>query len=325
MAWFRFRRKKLPLACLGLILAVYLAGVFAPFVASQDYNKQDLDQARFAPWLLEVLVKATSPLGIGLNLEDAHFAPSLLEHPGGTDRLGRDQYSRIVYGARTAAIVSILSVSFGTVAGVVMGGLSGYFRGRFYTIVQPIEDILFAFPGMLLLILIAATVKPRVVEFTRAIEDTTGITGLVKSGVVDYFVIFAALAIFSWPGMSRLVRSQILALRETEYVEAARSIGSSGWDIIRRHLLPNSLAPVIVSVSFGLGGAVTGEVVLSWLGIGIQPPNPSWGRMIWENQAMLRTPEWYLLVGPIVIVGLIFFCFALLGDGINDVLNPRAR
>ena len=298
LAWFRFRRKKLPLACLGIILAVYLAGVFAPFVASQDYNKQDLDQARQAP---------------------------SLEHPLGTDRLGRDQYSRIVYGARTAAIVSILSVSFGTVAGVVMGGLSGYFGGRFYSIVQPIEDILFAFPGMLLLILIAATVKPRVVEFTRAFEDATGISGLVKSGVVDYFVIFAALALFAWPGMSRLVRGQILALRETEYVEAARAIGSSGWTIIRRHLLPNSMAPVIVSVSFGLGGAVTGEVVLSWLGIGIQPPNPSWGRMIWENQAMLRTPEWYLLVGPIVVVGLIFFCFALLGDGINDVLNPRAR
>lgn len=297
-AWYRLRRKKVGMAGLIIILIVYAAGVLAPWIAPYGFNDQDLSLS---------------------------YSPPSLAHPFGTDALGRDQFSRVIWGARTAAIISVLAVSFGTVLGVVLGGLAGFVGRWVDTLLMRISDILFAFPSLLLVILIAGTLKPRVVEWVRAFEQASGIQGLVKSGAVDYLVVFGALSIFAWPGMARLVRGQILSLKETQFVEAAHALGVSTWRIIRRHLLPNAMAPVIVSISMGMGSAVTSEVVLSWLGVGVQPPNPSWGRMIWETQGALRTPYPYLLLAPALTVGLVIFAFNLLGDALNDVLNPRTR
>jgi len=284
--------------CLVYLLVVYLSGLFAPWVAPYDYRYQDLDAAWQGP---------------------------SLSHPLGTDRLGRDIFSRIIWGARTAAIVSLAAVATGSLfLGLVLGSLAGYLGRWVDTLIMRLGDIFLAFPGLLLVIFIAATVKPRVVELARAAEDALGLRGLVASGVVDYFVVFGALSLFGWVGMARLIRGQVLSLRESQFVEAAWALGASTGRIIFRHLLPNALGPVIVMVSMAMGSAVTSEVVLSWLGVGIQPPNPSWGTMLWENQGMLRAHPHLLLV-PAAVVASVIFAFNLLGDGLNDALNPRAR
>ena len=152
------------------------------------------------------------------------------------------------------------------------------------TVVNRIGEVFLAFPGLLLVILIAATVRPRVVEWVRSIEDVTNIEGIVRVGIVDYFVIFGALAAFSWVGMQRLVRGQVLYIKESQYVEAAYATGASVWRILMVHLLPNLIGPVIVVVSMGMGAAGGSEIVLSWLGVGIQPPTPSLGVMIFESK-----------------------------------------
>ena len=256
--------------------------------------------------------------------------PPSLEHPLGTDRIGRDLLSRVIYGIRTTVIITLASVLTGSLLiGVFMGAAAGYFGRRVDTVIMRTGDIFLAFPGILLIILIAATVKPRVVEWVRGFEDWSGIDGIVRSGGVDYFVVFASLTLFSWVGMARLVRGQLLWLKESQYVEAARAMGASNMRIIFRHLLPNALSPVIVSVSVGMGAVAGSEVVLSWFGIGIQPPNPSLGRMILENfgisnLSILRDDPHLLLV-PAATIAILIYAWNLLGDGLNDVLNPRTR
>lgn len=294
----RFLRKRVAVVCLAFILLVYLAGLFAPLVAPYGFNEQNLDKA---------------------------LQPPSLEHPFGTDRLGRDQLSRVIWGARTALMVSVLAVSFGTVLGVSAGLAAGYFRGWVDTALMRVSDILFAFPAILLVIIFAGTLREPVAEWVRTLEDQTGWEGILASGAVDYFLVFTALALVGWAGLARIVRSQVLTLREREYVDASLSIGASGYHVMRKHIFPNVRPIILVLVTTSLGVAVTSEVTLSWLGLGIQPPNPSWGRMIFENNALLRTPQWFLLVFPVTLVGLVFLAFSLLGDGLNDALNPRSR
>lgn len=294
----RFLHKRAAVACLLFLLAVYLAGLLAPWVAPYDFRAQDLNNAGQGP---------------------------SLGHPLGTDRLGRDIFSRIIWGARTAAIVSIAAVATGSlILGLVLGSLAGYFGRWVDTLIMRIGDIFLAFPGLLLVIFIAATLKPRAVALAVAMEDSLGVKGIVASGVVDYFVVFGALALFGWVGMARLVRGQMLALKESQFVEAARALGAGPGRVIFRHMLPNAMGPIIVTISMAMGGTVTSEVVLSWLGIGIQPPNPSWGTMLFENQGMLRAQPHLLLV-PAAVVATVIFAFNILGDGLNDALNPRAR
>ncbi len=294
----KFLRKRAAVISLAFILFVYLTGLLAPVVAPYGFNDQNLDRA---------------------------LQPPSLEHPFGTDRLGRDQLSRVMWGARTALVVSVLAVSFGTVLGVCAGLAAGYFRGWVDTALMRVSDILFAFPAILLVIIFAGTLREPVAAWVRNLEDQTGWQGILASGVVDYFLVFTALALVGWAGLARIIRSQVLTLREREYVDASRAIGAGGIHVMRKHIFPNVRPIILVLVTTGLGVAVTSEVTLSWLGLGIQPPNPSWGRMIFENNALLRTPQWYLLVFPVTVVGLVFLAFSLLGDALNDVLNPRAR
>lgn len=297
-AWRRFSRKRAAMTALIVILLIYLSGLLAPWIAPYSPIEQNLDAAWQGP---------------------------SLQHLLGTDRLGRDILSRIIWGARTAAIVSIAAVATGSIfLGVILGSIAGYLGRRVDMVIMRLGDLFLAFPGLLLVILIAATVKPRVTEVVKGLEAAVGLEGFVASGAVDYFVIFGALSLFAWVGMARLVRGQILSLKETQYVEAARAIGASSAHVVLVHLLPNAVSPIIVSVSMAMGTAVTSEVVLSWLGVGIQPPNASWGVMIWENSGMLRAHPHLLLV-PAFVVGVVIFAFNILGDGLNDTLNPRSR
>lgn len=296
----RLLHKKVALVCLGIILLFYLSGIFAPLIAPYDYNEQDL-----------------------LNPLKGPGWPHLL----GTDRLGRDMLSRIIWGLQTTVIITVTATLTGSLLlGIFLGALSGYIGRWVDAVAMRVGEIFLAFPSILLIILIAATVRLRVLEWMRGFEDATGIEGLVRSGMVDYLVVFGALSAFGWVGMARLVRGQVLSLKENAYVEAARAMGASTLRILFVHLLPNALPPIIVSVTMGMGAVAGSEIVLSWLGIGIQPPRPSLGLMIFENGSLgvLRSHP-HLIVAPVATVGVLIFTWNLLGDALNDALNPRAR
>ncbi len=298
-AGHRFIRSKKGMICLLIIVLLYGAGILASWVAPHDYDQQNLNES---------------------------LSPPSWEHPFGTDRLGRDMFSRVIYGIRTTVIVTITAtVAGGLLLGIALGLVSGYFGRLADSIIMRIGEVFLAFPDILLIILIAATLKPRVVEWVQHIEQTTGISGIVRSGVVDYLVVFGALSIVSWVGMARVVRGQVLSLKQSQFVLAARALGASHWRIIFRHIFPNLLAPRIVLVSVGMGGMAGAEVMLSWLGLGVQPPVPSLGLMIWDNGdiSILRATP-YLLIFPVAIIAIIIFAFNLLGDALNDALNPRA-
>ncbi|MCH8298579.1 MAG: ABC transporter permease [Chloroflexi bacterium] len=295
----RLLRKKVGVTCLALILLMYGSGILAPLVTPYGYNDQDLSITKQGP-------------SIG--------------HPFGTDRLGRDILTRIIYGLRTTVIITIATLLTGSLAiGITMGLLAGYFGKFIDTLIMRVGEVSSAFPEIFLVLIIISTLKPPITEWVRGVEDTIGID-IISLGVVDYFVLSLALAIFSWFGMARLVRGQVLQARENQYVEAARAIGASTPRILSRHVLPNVMGPVIVMVSAGLAGVAGSEIFLSFLGIGIQPPTPSLGLMIFENGSIsvLRSNP-HLLLFPVLTLSLLLFTFNLLGDAVNDAFNPRAR
>jgi len=301
----RLVRKKLAMASLTVIVLLYFAGIFAPLIAPHDYSETNL-----------------------LRTQEGPSAEYLL----GTDRLGRDILSRVLWGVQTTVVITVISIVTGSlVLGVTMGLAAGYFRGRVDAVIMRFGEVVAAFPDVLLIILLAATLRPRIVEWAWGIEDALGIGGLVSSGVVDYVVVGVALLPLSWFGMMRLVRGQALWLREAQFVDAARAIGVSTPRMLFFHLLPNALGPIIVTATFGLGAVAGSEVFLSFLGLGVQPPHPSLGVMIADvtgrgsaSVSVLRNhPE--QLLAPITVVWLLIFCWNLLGDALNDAFNPRTR
>ncbi|MDE2900735.1 MAG: ABC transporter permease [Chloroflexota bacterium] len=285
---------------IAVIVLLYGGGVLAPVLAPYGFDDQDLLAAREGP---------------------------SADHLLGTDFVGRDVLSRVIYSLRTNLIVTATAVATGSLAlGITLGLMAGYFGKRVDTAVMRMGEVFLAFPGLLLVILLAATVRPRVLEWVRGLEDATGIYGLAQWGVADYLVVFGALAVFSWVGVARLVRGQVIQLKAMPFVEASKTTGATAPRLILKHLLPNALPPVIVVVTMGMGAIAGAEVVLSWLGIGIQHPVPSLGSMIREGQdvSILRNQP-HLILPPVIVVGLLVFAWNLLGDALNDVLNPRAR
>ena len=255
----------------------------------------------------------------------AKQGPSI-SHPFGTDRLGRDQMTRIIYGLRTTVIITVVTLVTGSLAiGITMGLLAGYFGRYIDTLIMRVGEVTSAFPEIFLVLIIISTVKAPVTDWARSVEDFVGIE-IVALGVVDYLVLSIALTLFSWFGMARLVRGQVLQVRENQYIESARSIGASTPRILFRHVLPNVMGPVIVTVSAGLAAVAGSEILLSFLGIGIQPPTPSLGLMIFENGSIsvLRSNP-HLLLFPVLTLSVLLFTFNLLGDAVNDAFNPRAR
>lgn len=295
----RLLRKKVGVTCLTIILLMYGSGILAPLVTPYGYNDQNLSITKQGP---------------------------SFTHPFGTDRLGRDILTRIIYGLRTTVIITIVTLVTGSLAlGITLGLLAGYF-GRFIdTLVMRVGEVSSAFPEIFLVLIIVSTLKAPITEWVRRVEDVLNIE-IVSLGVVDYLVLSLALAIFSWFGMARLVRGQVLQVREDQYVEAARAIGCSTPRILSRHVLPNVMGPVIVMVSAGLAGVAGSEIFLSFLGIGIQPPTPSLGLMIFANGdiSTLRSNP-HLLLFPVGTLAVLLFTFNLLGDAVNDAFNPRAR
>jgi peptide/nickel transport system permease protein len=297
LAMRRLLRKKIAVAALVFIVVFYFCGLFAPVVAPRSYTDQNLDAVNQGP---------------------------SLAHPLGTDSLGRDMLSRVIWASRTTVVVTVATIiTGGLVLSVGLGLLAGYAGGKVDTAIMRLGDVFFGLPGIPMLIMINATIGERVRGWgwLGAIEKDLRIDGFP-----DYFVIFGALSLFFWVGGARVIRSQVLALRETEYVTAARAMGASTWRIIGRHLLPNVSNIVIVSLSASLGAIAGTEIMLSWFGVGVQPPTPSFGAMLYEGGS-IRTLQAnpHLLLVPGIIVAALIFSFNLLGDALTDILTPHAR
>ncbi|MBE3110559.1 MAG: ABC transporter permease [Acidobacteria bacterium] len=297
LAMRRLLSKKIAVAALVFIGVFYFCGLFAPVVAPHSFTDQDLDAVRQGP---------------------------SLAHPLGTDALGRDLMSRIIWASRTTVVVTVATlVTGGLVLAVGLGLLAGYVGGRVDTAIMRLGDVFFALPGLPMLIMINATLGARIrgMGWLKAMED-----GLRIGGFPDYVVVFGALSLFAWVGGARIIRSQVLALRETEYITAAQEMGASTWRIIFRHLLPNVSNIIVVTLSASLGAIAGTEIALSWFGVGVQPPNPTFGVMLFEggNIRTLQANPHLLLVPGAVVAGLIF-SFNLLGDALTDILTPHAR
>jgi ABC-type dipeptide/oligopeptide/nickel transport system permease subunit len=230
----------------------------------------------------------------------ASLQPPSGTFPLGSDAQGRDVLSRVLYGARLSLSVGLISQSIALSLGVTLGLIAGYYGRWMDGVIMRAADVTLAFPSLLLLIAIAAAVKPSLPA------------------------VFVVIGIVGWAGMARLVRGQVLLARGLEYVQAARALGASDARIIARHLLPNVIAPVIVAATLGIGGAIMAEAALSFIGLGAQPPTPSWGSMVAEGRDLLRVAPWVSLV-PGLAIGIAVLGLNLLGDGLRDALDVRGR
>jgi peptide/nickel transport system permease protein len=269
----RFLRNKLAVAGLVMVAVVFLLALLAPLVSPYDPRHQDL------------LHTTQSPSGA---------------HLFGTDELGRDQLSRVIYGSRIAIIVGLASIVLALLIGVIFGSIAGYRGGKADSVIMRTADAFFAFPlliGAILIILVTGR------------------------GVLP---VILAIAIFTWAVPARLLRSSILSVREAEYVEAARSLGASSWRIVTRHILPNSLAPVLVYGMVSVGTAIVAETALSFLGVGVKPEVADWGNMISAGRGFFGFKD-YLWEIPSLAVVFTVLGFVFVGDGLRDALDPRLR
>lgn len=296
-AWASAIRNPFAMGGALVILLFVIAAVIGPYLTPYSYTSQDL-----------------------LHTE----APPSWQHWFGTDELGRDFFSRVLYGARTAFLVATLVTIVGGAIGVVLGATAALSEGVLGGLIMRLTDIMMAFPHLLLAVFANATLRPLTQHWFDRLYALTGWSFFHNRLFGDYLVVFGILALVSWPGMARLVRGQVLSLKHAEFVEAARVSGASPRWIILRHLVPNTLGPVIVSLTVAFGSAMLLESSLSYLGVGIQPPGASWGAMINENLNMWRYKPHLVLV-PGGALAIVIFAFNFFGDGLNDALNPRSR
>jgi ABC-type dipeptide/oligopeptide/nickel transport system permease subunit len=268
--------RKSPVGAISLLvlLTVVCIAIFAPVIAPYDPLSTNLRVARQAP-------------------SAAHWL--------GTDHLGRDTLSRLIYGTRITLVVVLSSVMIGDTIGFVWGLFTGYIAGKFDLLGQRLLDILMAFPSLILAMLLLAG---------------------VGSGLLTVII---AIAITRIPLTTRTIRSVVLSIKQMTYVEAAASIGASDWRIITRHIMPQCIAPLLVVVSFSLGTAIFTEAALSFLGVGVPPPAPSWGSMLSGVLAQSFKPEWWLVLFPGLAITVTITAANLLGDALRDLLDPRLR
>ena len=283
-AWVRFRRNRLAVAGLVVIVVMIVLALGARLPATPG-------------GLWKILHLTNEPF-----LQDVtnSYATPSLQHPLGTDILGRDQLSRILYGASISLTIGIVVQFLILGIGGSIGMAAGYFGGWIDNLLMRFTDIMYAFPDLLLVLVFVAAFGP------------------------SFWSIFIALGLVYWVGLARLVRGQVLSIKEKEYVEAAIMTGTSPLKLIVKHLVPNSLGPVIVTLTFGIPAAIFTEAALSFLGIGIRPPEPSWGVMIEDGYAgIFADPQQVIFPG--IAVALTMLSFTFVGDGLRDALDPRMR
>jgi peptide/nickel transport system permease protein len=270
----RFRENKLAVAGLIVILLMYAVALLAPAIS------------RYSPDTFNAGARSKPPSAL---------------HWLGTDRNTRDEYARLIVGARVSLTVGFTAVLIIMSVGTALGALAGFFGGWIDMIIMRFTDILLSIPQILLLISAAAL-------FKESLKTTVIVIGLT-----------------SWPGAARLVRGQFLSLRNQEFVTAARAIGATPLQIIRRHLFPNTLAVIIVEATLWLSYAILLEAALSYLGLGVQIPTPSWGNMLQQGQTELLNGAWWLTLFPGLAIFITVLAFNLMGDGLRDALDPRLR
>jgi peptide/nickel transport system permease protein len=264
-----------PLARVGMVIStvVVLAAIFGPGLAPYD--------------------------PVAINLSD-RFQPPSREHLMGADHLGRDIFTRVLYGARISLQVGIVSVALGTLVGLILGALAGYVGGRLDTAIMAVMDAIYAFPAILLALVLVAVFQP----------------GLVT--------VMTAIAIVRIPIFARTVRGSVLSERENEYVDAARSIGQRSLFLMTKHILPNITAPLIVVTTTYFATAIVVEASLSFLGLGVPPPAASWGTMLNDGRRFMESAP-HIVIFPGIAISLTVLGFNLLGDGLRDVLDPRLK
>jgi peptide/nickel transport system permease protein len=275
--WRRFRRvffgRKVVIFGTLVIVMFLVFAVFAPVIAPYQPNKHDLHSVT---------------------------QPPSREHLLGTDALGRDTLSRIIYGSRISLLIGVGAVALGSIVGMLLGLIAGFFGGWLNQIIMRFMDALMAFPMILLALLVA---------------------GVLGGGVLNVII---ALAVGLVPGSARLVCGQVLSVKENDYILLSRTTGTPSWRIMMSHVIPNCMPPLIVFITMTLGGVVLGEAALSYLGIGITPPTATWGAMVNAGQKYLLTDP-VLSFAPGVALMLLVFAFNMVGDGLRDALDPRLR
>jgi oligopeptide transport system permease protein len=272
-AIIRLRRNRLAVTGAIIILIIVLGAIIIPYFIPYEYDAQDLAAVMEGPGKHHLL---------------------------GTDALGRDSFTRLIYGARTSLSVGIFSQFIIILIGIPIGAVAGAFGGKSDNFLMRFVDVIYAFPDILLILLLRS----------------------ILGGSI--YMIFLVIGLVSWPGIARLVRGQILSLKERDFLIAARAFGANNKYRIMRHLIPNCLGPIIVLVTFGIPRAIFMEAALSYIGIGVQPPTPSWGTMINDGyNVIFATP--YLIFFPAIAIAVLMLSFTFLGDGLRDALDPRLR
>ncbi len=301
-AWMRLKKNKAAIVSLSIILLLVLLSLFGPMLSGRDAYEQNISQAKLPPKVTGLEWAGFDGMAsLGGRDIDFYEQKSVEENFWfGTDYLGRDLWSRIWEGTRISLFIGLMAAIIDTVIGVAYGGISAYFGGRTDNIMQRIVEILTGVPNLILIILFILIFDPGV------------------------FTIILAMAITGWIGMSRLVRGQILKLKNQEFVLAARTLGASSTRLIFKHLIPNTLGAIIITLMFTIPSAIFFEAFLSFIGIGLQPPQASLGTLINDGYKELRTFP-FLLVIPSVIIVLLMVSFNLLADGLRDAFDPKMR
>ena len=273
ISWNIFKKNKVAMACLGIVIILCLVALFAPWIAPYDPDAQVLTE---------------------------RLMPPSAQHWFGTDDLGRDIFSRIVYGCRISLSVGVVSQIIATVIGYTMGVCAGYFGGKVDAVISFIIQVFSSFPFVLFAIAIMFVLGP----------------GLVN--------LYLALGLLGWASTARLIRGDVMRLKKMEYIDACKISGGSSFKIIMKHLLPNCLSTLIVTVTLGIPSAIMSEASLSFLGLGVRPPMSSWGSMISFSQPYIRSATYYSIIPGLAII-ITVLAFNMLGDGLRDALDPKLR
>lgn len=269
--WPRLKRNRLAMAGLSVVLLLFAISIFAPFIA--PYHPSEINA-----WHV--------------------LSPPSWQHWLGTDELGRDLFSRVLFGARISLKVGFVAIGIAVLLGSLVGLLAGYYGGWVDTILMRFVDIMLCFPAFFLILAIITFLEPSI------------------------WYIMAVIGLTGWMGVARLVRAEVLSIREMDYILAARCIGCSDLRIMLRHIMPNALSPVLVAATLGVAGAILTESALSFLGIGVQPPTPSWGNILTSGKDYIEF-AWWLSLFPGLAILITVLAYNLLGEGIRDALDPR--
>ncbi len=271
IVWRRFRKNTLALGGSAVVLALILTASLAPLISPYTPTHIDIDHV---------------------------LAPPSWRHPFGTDELGRDVLSRMIWGSRVSLSVGFIAMGIAVLIGIIVGSLAGFYGGKVDAVLMRFVDMMLAFPSFVLILAVIAIVEPSI------------------------FTIMAVIGVTGWMDVARLVRAEFLTLKQRDFVLASKSAGAGSLRLIFREILPNALTPVFVAATFGVAGAILTESSLSFLGIGVQPPNPSWGNILASGKDNIET-AWWLSFYPGLAILITVLSYNLVGEGLRDALDPR--